>query len=174
MAKGLKGFQKGHERFGGRRKGIPCSDDTKEKIRLGNIGKIGLSGENNPMFGKTPWNKGIPRDQETKKRISDTKKRTGIHAGENNNFWKGGIKKPRKHYKRVYCPNHPSCSNSGQVTEHRLVMEKHIGRYLTKYEVVHHINEDIHDNRIENLHLFKNKGEHSAYHGRKIFSSSHR
>jgi len=34
-------------------------------------GILNTSGINNPRYGKTPWNKGIPRSNETKKKISE-------------------------------------------------------------------------------------------------------
>ena len=41
-----------------------------------------------------------------------------------------------------------------KVDVHRLIMEGHIGRPLNRFEVVHHINGDINDNRIDKMSLF--------------------
>lgn len=82
------------------------------------------------------------------------------HA-ENNPNWNGGrryfqgyilIRTGYREYKR----------------EHRLIMEKVIGRELRGDEVVHHINGIKDDNRIENLEIMS-KSEHQKHHHPKLF-----
>ena len=52
--------------------------------------------------------------------------------------------------------------------EHRVVMEKIIGRSLRPEEVVHHINGDKENNSPENLRLFPNRSIHQAIeHGKR-------
>lgn len=73
--------------------------------------------------------------------------------------WKGGRQRcKRDGYIRVYAPGHPfavKATNAvgGYVLEHRLVMEKVIGRYMHPDEDVNHINGIKDDNRPENLRL---------------------
>ena len=54
----------------------------------------------------------------------------------------------------------------GRVLEHVWVMEQFIGRKLKPGELVHHINENRSDNRIENLQLMT-ISEHQRYHRSK-------
>lgn len=67
--------------------------------------------------------------------------------------WKGGRKKSKKGYVYILVPGHPNATKNGYVLEHRLVMEKILGRYLRKGEEVHHRNAVKDDNRPENLEL---------------------
>jgi hypothetical protein len=61
-------------------KGIKPSEETKEKMRQSHIGKH--SGEDNPMFGKIPWNKGLPMKEESRLKLSETKKNKHYHHSD--------------------------------------------------------------------------------------------
>lgn len=83
-------------------------------------------------------------------------------VGKNHPLWNGGRVLDKGGYWLVSLPGHPDANKSGYVREHRLVMEKMIGRRLTKKEVVHHINDDQGDNRPDNLQLYADNASHKA------------
>ena len=87
----------------------------------------------------------------TKTKISKTLKKLELKR-EKSPAWKGG-KRTRQGYVMLYMPDYPSSACDGYVCEHRLIMEKHLGRYLEKWELVHHKNGIKDDNRIENLEI---------------------
>lgn len=97
--------------------------------------------------GNIPWNKN--------KEFEEIK-------GSKHWNWQGGKQVTGNGYVQLYLPNHPNADNRGRFAEHRYVMEQKLGRYLKPKEVVHHINGDKKNNRIENLELYKNNGDHLA------------
>jgi len=113
-------------------KGRKLSEETKRKI--------------------SESRKGQRLSKETKEKISKNQK------GKKNSNWKGGRKKSGK-YIYLYKPTHPNSDIKNYIIEHRVIMEKFLGRYLKPEEIIHHINEITIDNRIENLYLCKNKSE---------------
>jgi len=88
-------------------------------------------------------------------------------TGASNPAWNGGQYISGAGYIYVLSPGHPEATLGGYVMEHRLVMEKSLGRFLTAIEVVHHKNSVRDDNRIENLELFPDNSKHREYH-RKV------
>ena len=84
---------------------------------------------------------------------------------ESDQYHRGKVRKWNG-YRKKYKPGHPRADGKGYVMEHTLVMERHIGRYLADGEVVHHINRDPSDNRLENLQLM-DEAEHRRMHSRQ-------
>jgi hypothetical protein len=62
----------------------------------------------------------------------------------------------KRGYVRVLLPYHPRSFSGGWVYEHRLVLERELGRLLKRGEQVHHISENKQDNSPENLFLCRN------------------
>ncbi len=130
---------------------------TEEHRR--NLGKI--------HKGQIPWNLGLTKETDKRVKLNGnkiSKSKKGKGTGSKNGMWKGGrIERKNNGYVSILRPNHPGCNQHGYVYEHRLVIEKHLGRYLKPEEVVHHINEKRDDNRIENLQLML-RSKHNRMH----------
>lgn len=80
--------------------------------------------------------------------------RANDSAVHGNGNWKGGRNKHGSGYIKAKADGHPFADKNGYVMEHRLVVEKKLGRYLTPNERVHHKNGKRDDNRPENLELW--------------------
>ena len=111
--------------------------------------RLGMTGEKCPMYGK--------------EMTTETREKMRAVWKDSADRRRHGRKKHSGGYILVYEPDHPCADKGGYVLEHRLVMERHIGRHLTKDEYVHHVNENKQDNRLENL-LLTNKAEHAKIH----------
>lgn len=75
--------------------------------------------------------------------------------------------KTRSGYVLVWKPSHPNAMQNGWILAHRFEMSKAIGRALAVGEVVHHINGNKTDNRIENLLLLKSQADHRRLHKKR-------
>ena len=111
---------------------------------------------------KLGWNRDLwtKENRERKSNLMNGSKNPNFRKRSPN--WKGG-RINRRGYIYIYSPKHPNASKIGYIAEHRLIMEKKIGRLLNKSEIVHHINGVKNDNRIENL-IKMNRGEHNQIH----------
>lgn len=97
------------------------------------------------------------------KQSEETKIKRGLYkTGEEHYLWKGGVTKDDNGYLR---------NNKSKERVHRAIMEKHIGRKLHYNEIVHHINHNKLDNRIENLQIVS-RAEHVRLHKPRLGTGS--
>lgn len=106
---------------------------------------------------------GCLRDEKSAARSGEKSPHWG-KTGQKSSSWRGGRRMFRG-YILLLDHSHPR-SHRGYVYEHIVVMEKMLGRPLNGGEVIHHCNGVKSDNRPYNLRLFKNGGEHTAYHAK--------
>lgn len=125
---------------------------------------------------------GLKHSEETKRRIS--LKHCGMKyprsfgkkisksligkLGKESRPWKGG-RSLRNGYVGIYDRSYIS-----YLLEHRLIMEKYLGRKLKKEEVVHHIDGNKTNNDINNLKLFPTNTDHLIFHRRIKHENCHR
>ena len=80
-------------------------------------------------------------------------------------WYRGGhSKKTGTGYIVEYNPYHKNGNRYGYVAQHRLVVERHLNRILTRKEVVHHIDNNKSNNDLSNLQLFASQAEHLTHH----------
>jgi len=119
-------------------KGHITTKETKKKISKAHKGM------------KKPWSKILP--QLFKKGHIPLTKGKKSPKVKGNGRW------------RIFKPEHPFVRQDGYVYQSRLVAEECLGRYLTKKEVIHHINGIVDDDRPENLYLFPSQTTHMYFH----------
>jgi len=133
-----------------------CSKRCCDKDKIGKFCSLKTINKMS-LATKRSWNNFQIREKRSKG-ISFSKQ------GFKHHLWKGGKIDDGNGYVIIYMPNHPFVNHNNHIREHRFIMEKYIGRYLHRWEIVHHINGTRNDNRIENLKLCANKSEHQKIH----------
>ena len=103
----------------------------------------------------------VKNNRKNTAKYCSNKCKDNMQKGHKHPHWKGG-KRLQGGYIYIWQPHHPNATRHGYVLEHRLVMEKHIKRFLEPTEIVHHKNGITTDNRFQNLELLKNQSVHSS------------
>ncbi len=94
--------------------------------------------------------------------------------GAGNPRWNGGKRICNNGYVAIRTKGHPYSTKDGYVMEHRLVVEKSVGRYLNPEEKIHHKDGDVRNNSVENLELFSGHSQHMKKHHMQILGQKRR
>lgn len=98
-------------------------------------------------------------------KIQATKRKNGtLYYGKDHCNYKNGFYINQNGYKVIQSVKGTA---SAKKYEHRMVMEDFLGRKLSASEIVHHINGDKLDNRLENLEL-TTRSEHIGTHRKEL------
>ena len=90
---------------------IAVSDDTREIMRQNALAR-GMSGENNPMYGKPPANKGVPHTEEERAKMS------AAQTGEKNGFYgKHHTEEAKEKNRQAHLGKHPSDETRAKMSE---------------------------------------------------------
>ena len=112
------------------------------------------------MGERVAWNKGRKETREDVL-LRQSKSHLGIKNNSKTKFkagmipWNKGVNFGKKDFEETLRSNgyvYIKFENNW-ILKHRWIMEKHIGRKLTRKEAVHHIDENKENNEIENLKL---------------------
>ena len=136
--------------------------DRKGQIQMNTGRRILAATDMTPVeFRDAYWRAGSVERAATALGISDDLMRRLVVEAR---IQRPPLKPNSQGYRFERAPWHPRANQQGCMPQHRLVIERVLGRFLEPSEVVHHIDCDPGNNAPENLTVFASVGEHLAHH----------